>query len=379
MIPGKSLFLLMALLVPWSATSQQDGCTEAGKSFRKAVDLSDGSAQEEALYKQALERCPNMAEAYYNLGVVFSRRGNHADALAEFEKAAELSAKPEIWTSIGNTKISLKDYSGAREAYAKAIEISPDHAPAHLGLGIVFDNLGNISESEDHTRKAVSADPTDSVAQYNLGVIMLRQNKTQDGIKYLENAVKADDANFGAQLQLGLAYQKMGRWSDSRNALEKALNLQPEEVAVHRALGVTYGELNAFEKAEVEFRRAVKLDSFDETSAVNLAIVLLSKPAPDPQEAERILAKIVSADSSNIKALTALGWAQVELGRFEVAENTLKKSISLDANNAAAHNNLGVLFLRSGRNEEARAEFEKAIALDPRLEEAGRNLRQFED
>jgi len=360
-----------------NVSAQTAECIEAGRLFRNAVDLSDASVDEERLYVRSIQLCPSMAEANYNLGVVFSRRKDLAAAENAFKKALDIAKRPEFYTALGNLKISQKDFSSAQSQFENAIDLDSSYVGALLGMGIVYDSLGSYSKAEEVLNKAALINQRDPIVQYNLGVVLERQDRLQDAISAFENAVKSDESHFGSHFELGLAYQKAGRYEDSRMVLERAANINSENAPVNRALGVTYEKLTQYDRAELAFRRALKLEGSDIISMINLGVVLLSKPGPNPLEAESILSNSLKLDSKNSKALTALGWAQIELGRHAAAEDTLRQAIEIDGNNAFAHNNLGVLYLRTGRNDDAEIEFKKAISLSPDLAEAKRNLKQF--
>jgi|SRR5579863_3464812 len=51
-------------------------------------------------FQKALAENPNLAEAHYNMALVFDAQGDHTQATAEFKKAAELAPKnPKITQS----------------------------------------------------------------------------------------------------------------------------------------------------------------------------------------------------------------------------------------------------------------------------------------
>lgn len=62
--------------------------------------------------------------------------------------------------------------------------------------------------------------------------------------------------------------------------------------------------------------------------------------------------------------LSAIGSANLALGRLGQAENILNRAIELDPNFVPAINNLGVVMMEQGRSGEARVLFQKAFALD---------------
>lgn len=66
----------------------------------------------------------------------------------------------------------------------------------------------------------------------------------------------------------------------------------------------------------------------------------------------------------NVDVLSALGSANLKLGRLGQAERLLRRALELDATFVPAHNNLGVVLMEQGRVAEARRSFQEAFARD---------------
>ena len=66
----------------------------------------------------------------------------------------------------------------------------------------------------------------------------------------------------------------------------------------------------------------------------------------------------------DVDVLSAIGSANLRLGRLGQAEYTLRKAVAQDENYAAAWNNLGVVLMESGQIGEASRVFRTAYALD---------------
>ena len=66
----------------------------------------------------------------------------------------------------------------------------------------------------------------------------------------------------------------------------------------------------------------------------------------------------------NADVLSAIGSANLALGRLGQAENILDRALELDPNFVPAINNLGVVMMEQGKTGEARVLFQRAFALD---------------
>ena len=74
--------------------------------------------------------------------------------------------------------------------------------------------------------------------------------------------------------------------------------------------------------------------------------------------------RAASQQGINADVLSAIGSADLKLGRLGQAEKVLRRAIEVDPTFVPAINNLGVVLMEMGKFGEARAMFQKAYALD---------------
>ncbi len=87
--------------------------------------------------------------------------------------------------------------------------------------------------------------------------------------------------------------------------------------------------------------------------------------------------RAASQQGANVDVLSALGSANLALGRLGQAEQILRRAIEQDPSFVPAQNNLGVVLMEAGKVGEARAVFQHAFALDSgKTDEIRENLTQ---
>jgi Flp pilus assembly protein TadD len=87
--------------------------------------------------------------------------------------------------------------------------------------------------------------------------------------------------------------------------------------------------------------------------------------------------RAASQVGANVDVLSAIGSANLALGRLGQAESILRRAIEMDASFVPAQNNLGVVLLEAGKLGDARAAFQRAYALDSGKTDSIRdNLKQ---
>jgi tetratricopeptide (TPR) repeat protein len=104
----------------------------------------------------------------------------------------------------------------ARTAYRRAIALDPGHAEAHLNLGRLLHEVGDVAGAESHYRQACAADPESALATFNLGVALEDRGESHEAMAAYRRALKLDDGIAEAHFNLGRLCEAAG---DKRGAV----------------------------------------------------------------------------------------------------------------------------------------------------------------
>lgn len=100
---------------------------------------------------------PNHEKSQLHLrkGIELVFQAKHSEALTEFDKAVDFDGSSfEAYYYRGACKRNLKDNEGAMADYKKAVELKPDYAEAHFGLGQLYDYFQDRQMACYHYLKA---------------------------------------------------------------------------------------------------------------------------------------------------------------------------------------------------------------------------------
>src|SRR5262249_28980647 len=103
----------------------------------------------------------------------------------------------------------------ARAAYVRAVEIDPGHAAAHVNLGRLLHEAGEIDAAERHYRSALAAQPADATAAFNLGVALEDVGGADQAITAYEQVVASDPGYADAYYNLGRLCESLGRRAEA--------------------------------------------------------------------------------------------------------------------------------------------------------------------
>jgi tetratricopeptide (TPR) repeat protein len=100
----------------------------------------------------------------------------------------------------------------ARVAYQRALALEPDFAEAHVNLGRLLHESGDLPFAERHYRTALLLRPDDATAQFNLGVVLEDLGRSKDAIEMYEATVRSVPNHADAHFNAARLYDRGGQY-----------------------------------------------------------------------------------------------------------------------------------------------------------------------
>ena len=331
--------------------------------------------ERQSKFKAIIEKCPGLAEAHYNYGVLLLENNEAGSAIGQFEEAVRLRDEPEYQFGLASALLAHGDLLTARNSYDKILSRDPHAIRALLGIATVLEKSGKAADSLEYLNRAFEIEPENVYVNYNLGVIYDRLDQTEAAIVSFERVLKNNPKHFLAQLYLGLDLKKMGRTEEALSALKKASELPDASVDGIRAYAFELEESGSLDESEVILRRALSSHAGDLKILEQLTIVLLRKN--QESNAKPFLEQLLIKKPSEPKLLALYGWTQFRLGDLVAAEKSLKEATLKDPSGAFGFFALGELYRQSGKLELSRSNLETAYNLQPSLREKSSEWWKF--
>ncbi|MGH7726938.1 MAG: tetratricopeptide repeat protein [Candidatus Eiseniibacteriota bacterium] len=130
----------------------------------------------------------------------------------------------EQWFHLG-CELESRSSLEARQAYLQAIELDPDFGDAHLNLGRLEHEAGELGRAEAQYREAVRCTPEDSTCHFNLGVLLEDRGRAEEAILAYRRVIDLDPDSADAHYNLGLLLETHGRKSEAMRHLMTARRL----------------------------------------------------------------------------------------------------------------------------------------------------------
>ncbi|MEM9167415.1 MAG: tetratricopeptide repeat protein [Planctomycetota bacterium] len=226
----------------------------------------------------------------------------------------------------------LQSSGRIREALAmfeRAIDINPDAVEAHLGIGQIYKDDGDLDRAEGAYGRAADVGPQVFEAQYQHALVLQLLGRYEDAIRRYLSALRINPRDFKANMNVGLAFVQLGRPEQGLVYAQRSTQLDVSSGPAHFNLGVCYALLDRHDEAITSFRRASEFMGLS------------------PQ------------------LLLALADSQAAVGRHDEATGTLERLIRIEPN-AEAYRRLGTAHFRERRYDESLEAFRSAIEYDDR-------------
>jgi tetratricopeptide (TPR) repeat protein len=312
-------------------------------------------------FEQVVKTAPNHVPALANLGVVYSRQGRSADAIAVYRKALQLAPdEPGLLLNLGLAHLKIEEPGKAKPLFARVAALQPSHSQARELLASTQVLTGEAQTAVGTLEPLRRSEPRNSGVLYFLGIAYLKlgdREKAREALDSMFAAVSEARANY---LQ-GKAYYESELYEEAVTALEKARVLDSSIPDVHLELGKTYVSLRRAKEAEAALRETLRRRASDAEAAYFLGALLTQ----DGRTAEgvRLLETAQTARPDFWGTYYYLGKSRLQEGDAKGAVKLLRAAAERKPEEPAVYYQLGRALKTLGLAEEARVAMERVTEL----------------
>ena len=220
----------------------RDRPTQADQHNERGIELADRGWLEEAEkeFEKAIALDPASAHPHENLAMLHARRKRWREALLAHLKAVEVEplssgARFTLASFLANHALEM-----AEAEYREAIAADPEHAEAHLELGLALADMGKAAEGLAELAIAVRLAPEDPMARQELASLLMDEGDYRTAIGHLREAARLDPESFETHLDLGLCYAQKGFYEEAERCYKTAAGLEPEDVLLNYNIAALY-------------------------------------------------------------------------------------------------------------------------------------------
>lgn len=226
-----SLSMSRPVLAPSKSAQNQPELSRILQSQSPTKDtISQLDKAIQRYYKQAKLQ-PNSPKVYTDLGNLYAKKNNFAEAIACYRQAIKLNRQyPNAHLSLARTLFK----AGKQQEFVKemqlALALQPNIGTAmdrfHLADALVEQNQEQQAIGFYH--QAVTLDPTFSPSYHRLSDILSRQGKHDRAIAVLEQGIQQNPQNPESYYFLAHQWEQLEEWNNAVKSYSRVLEIEPK-------------------------------------------------------------------------------------------------------------------------------------------------------
>jgi Tfp pilus assembly protein PilF len=254
-----------------------------------------------ARFRNILDLDPKRSRnGHFILAGYFDRSGKPKEAEKENKKIFEKFPELDLYLQ-GKKLLDQGDLNQAHQKFIQSLQVSPDFAEAHAGLGLYYVTSGDYEKSEIEYQKALQLKP-DLLSVYsemgdvymkkmdfekakqmynhalkhgmdnprvynNLGILYVQLNDLNQAAFYYQKAIELEKNSVEPLSGLAFVYSQQGKFREALTELELLLDIDPNFAMAYYQLGSVYQNLGKKKEALEAYSRYIKMQPNDSKAA----------------------------------------------------------------------------------------------------------------
>jgi tetratricopeptide (TPR) repeat protein len=259
------------------------------------VQLTQKNYQEAIrFYREAIDKNPEFADAFLNLGLAYLQLGKLEEAQVAFSAAIEQDdsllpaylARAETATRLSQWDEAERDLNALNNAYAdssqyflikgnmlmgknnpaaalaeydKSVALNPKNAEAHVNRGAIYFSQKAYPLAAKDFEQALQINPNQLEALNNLGLLASRERNWDKALMYLDRALRMNSADPLSLNNKGYVLLRIGKREEAFKLISRSLDTMPENGYALRNLGLYYLEKQDLKESIASFEKALAL------------------------------------------------------------------------------------------------------------------------
>ena len=364
-------------------------CVNKAKGLIEHKDLDKA----EVVLRKALDISSHDSRVYKYLGKIYEQRACYIDAVGYYQKSSQINPNDkEIWLRLGMSRLNSEDIEGAIVAFEQADKVTPYNTDVYTGWGMALMKqkkyalardkfltasriskynftaillsavmevkLHNYDSAEEKLKFLAKVAPNEG-STYEYANLKLLKADYEEAEKYAKKSLEFNKQMLPAYLVLGEVYSIEKDKTKVEKIFNTALENGLESSILRNGFGRAYMRLFEFDKAEVEFKKALSQDEKFEPAKIGLSLV----------EAYNgdftLLDELKETKGEDVYIQEGLGLEELHSGRVEDAIETFKKALRTDSKQTYNYYNLVKAYKLLNDRYNTREYYEKFVRENP--------------
>ena len=340
----------MACLV----AAEQGKSNEAAHAYEVGLQALDRKEDHNAFtaFQRSVQLNPALAEAHYQLGVLYGKQSQWRPAVDALQTAIRLTPDfADAHVRLGEAYlIGMASAKDATEPLERALQLQPELSRARRLLGDAYLRQNRIEDAIHHLKQVVQ----DSEARYLLGLAYFQKEDFAQAIPHFEAVIKRKSRHTKAHFNLGNCYLRTGKVAEGRAALR------------------TFEQLTREEEQLASLQRLIHNNPQRLQSRYELAELHIKRTEWELATAE--LKACFTIAPHDKKSFELLGYIYLQTEAYPEALEVYGPLVEAYPESAVYRNSLGIIYMMLKKPRQAITQFETAVRFNTTNPQLYRNL-----
>jgi tetratricopeptide (TPR) repeat protein len=228
-----------------------------GIAYEEKGDLVRASAELSKISRSSSQ----YLEAVSHQSLILKEQGKTDQAIEVLKGAIDENPRNlDLYLNLSTLYESLDRPQAALEVLTGNEQLFQKEPRLHFRIGVLFDKLGQRTESINRMKQVLLLEPNDAQALNYLGYSYAEMGiHLEEALKYIKQAVSIRPRDAFILDSLGWTYFKLKRYDDAETALEEAISLVDDDSTIVEHLGDVYVARRLVKRALKQYQRALEL------------------------------------------------------------------------------------------------------------------------
>ena len=342
---------------------------DAALWFHLGVSCAELKEDDEAIgaLEHARALAPRQADTYFDLGLIYWRKGNISKAKEAYRNG--LTLRPKEPSALQNYSLLLMKTGEYQSAIAPLLALKDDPnvgMSSRVALIECYFKTGQQSKVKQETDDIMNRNVAGATEQTKLAAILLQDGDAADAERLLQNSILLDRHQANAHAALGAIYFKAGDMEAALKSFQNAIQLAPD--SADYAFGYVRVLLAANRPQQlVSFLKSVE-GEFGALPNYQYALGLAYYGEHHYSESATILEKLLASQPPRKdKVAYLLGNSYLALGKLSESENAYRAAIQSNPKDPRYYVSYAEVMRKQGPDklDEAIAQLKSAQQMDP--------------
>ena len=343
-----------------------------GQIYRELnqLDLAEQSLLKARQYE------PGSPEVMYNEAMLYEAQGRYDDAIRVLSDAVAglksgSTALPSrrrslaiLYQQLGQLYRDAQNFPAAINTYTELGTLGEEEdRRARMLIMDTYRAAKNLPKALEAGNAALAKYPSDPGIVTSNALLLGENGQTDEAVKVLRSQLTKTEADRDIYLNIAQVYERGRRYKEAEQAAltaEAMPGVPRDNEMVWFMLGAIYERQKFFDRAEVEFKKALAVNPRD-AAVLNYYGYMLGDLGIRLDEAQSLVQRALKEEPNSGAYLDSLGWIYFRENKLADAEATLRKAVEFEGHDATIRSHLGDVYAKSGRMDLAATQWEKSL------------------